>query len=83
MTQTGVVTAVSDTSITAESADGFTQSYVLEPGAAQGQVAVNDTINIRAKKADGQLTATAVFEGEGMGPGGPGAPGGPGGPPPR
>jgi hypothetical protein len=83
MTQTGVVTSVSDTSLTAKSADGFTQTYVLASGATKGQVEVNDTVSIRATKADGQATATFVAEGDG--PGGPGGPPpmGPGGPPPR
>jgi hypothetical protein len=83
VTQTGVVTAVSDTSITAKSGDGFTQTYVLASGAAKGPVAVNDTVGIRATKADAQATATAVFEDGGVGPGGPGGSGGPGGRPPR
>jgi hypothetical protein len=80
LTQNGVVTAVSDTSITAKSTDGFTQTYVLQTGAAKGQVAVNDTVNIQATKAGGQPTATTVVEGSEPGPGGPG---GPGGRPPR
>jgi hypothetical protein len=83
LTQTGVVTSISATSLTAKSADGFTQTYELASGAAKGQVEVDDTVNIRATKADGKTTATFVAEGDGpAGPGGP-PPMGPGGPPPR
>jgi hypothetical protein len=60
VTQSGVVTAISDTSITAKSADEFTQTYVLESGAVKAEVALNDTVTIRATKTNGQATATEV-----------------------
>jgi hypothetical protein len=73
LTQTGVLTAVSDTSITANSADGFTQIYTIAPGsrAANTQLAVNDTVTIRANVTNNAATATTVTEGDDPGPGGP------------
>lgn len=78
LTQTGVLTAVSDTSITAKSADGFTQIYTITPGsrAANTQLALNDTVTIRANVTNNAATATTVTEGDDPGPGGP-APVGP------
>jgi hypothetical protein len=62
LTQTGVVTAVSDGSLTAKSADGFTETYVLTPGApaANAQPALNDTVTVRGTLENGTATATAV-----------------------
>jgi len=73
LTQTGVLTAVSDTSITAKSADGFTQTYTITPGsrAANSQLAVDDTANILATVANGTATATTVTKGDDAGPGDP------------
>lgn len=73
LTQTGVLTAVSGTSITANSADGFTQIYTIAPGssAANTQLAVNDTVTIRANVTNNAATATTVTEGDDPGPGGP------------
>jgi hypothetical protein len=73
LTQTGVLTAVSDTSITAKSADGFTQIYTIAPGsrAANTQLAVNDTVTIRANVTNNAATAATVTEGDDPGPGGP------------
>jgi hypothetical protein len=76
MVQTGKVTAVSDTSITAKSVDGFTQTYTITSGstAANSHVAVNDTVTVHATLADGTATATSVVEGAGPGQGGSGGP---------
>lgn len=64
LTQTGVLTAVSDASITAKSADGYTQTYVLGPGSRppNAHLAVSDTVTIAAKLVDGKPTATTVTE---------------------
>ena len=79
LTQSGVLTAVSDTSVTAKSADGFTQIYTIAPGsrAANTQLAVNDTVTIRANVTNNAATATTVTEGEDPGPGGSAAMGAP------
>jgi hypothetical protein len=79
LTQSGVLTAVSDTAVTAKSADGFTQIYTIAPGsrAANTQLAVNDTVTIRANVTNNAATATTVTEGEDPGPGGPAAMGAP------
>jgi hypothetical protein len=73
MTQTGVLTAVSDTSLTARSADGFTQVYTIAPGSnpASAQLAVNDTVTIRANVTNNAATATRVTEGDDPGANGP------------
>ena len=78
LTQTGVLTAVSDTSLIAKSADGFTQIYIIAPGSnpANTQLAVNDTVTIRANVTNNAATATRVTEGDDPGAGGP-APMGP------
>ncbi|MCW2653754.1 MAG: hypothetical protein JWR32_4730 [Mycobacterium sp.] len=62
LTQTGIVTAVSDGSFTARSADGFTATYVIAPGtpAANSEPAVNDTVTIRGALENGAPTATDV-----------------------
>lgn len=49
--QTGAVTAVSPTSVTVRSADGFSQQYVLDAG-------------LRAPAVDEQVTIRAVREGQ-------------------
>jgi hypothetical protein len=69
--QTGVLTAASDTSITAKSADGFTQTYALGRPAANLQLAVNDMVTVHATLANGIATTTVVAEGGDAGPGGP------------
>lgn len=73
LTQTGVLTSVSDTSITAKSADGFTQTYTVAPGsrAANTQLAVNDTVTVQANVSNNAATATTVTQGDDPGPGGP------------
>jgi len=71
LTQTGVLTAVSDASITAKSADGFTQTYTISADNRRVPLAVNDTVTIHGKLVDGKPTATAVTEGSDGGPGGP------------
>ncbi len=70
LVQTGILTAVSDTSITAKSQDGFTQTYTLAPDSrtAKGALTVDDTVTIRATKANGAVTATTVTEGDDAGP---------------
>lgn len=78
LTQTGVLTAVSDTSITAKSADEFRQIFTIAPGsrAANTQLAVNDTVTVQANVSNNAATATTVTEEDDPGPGGP-APMGP------
>jgi hypothetical protein len=59
MSQTGRVTAISATSVTARSDDGFVQTYVIhEAGGGKSPFAVNDEVTIDATR-DGQ-TATVT-----------------------
>ena len=69
--QTGVLTAASDTSITARSADGFTQTYALGSHAANTALAPNATVTVHATLVDGTATATMVAGSDDPGPGGP------------
>jgi hypothetical protein len=69
--QTGVLTAASDTSMTAKSADGFTQTYALGSHAANTPLAPNATVTVHATLVDGIAIATMVTEGSEPGPGGP------------
>jgi hypothetical protein len=82
LTQTGTVTAISPTSITVRSEDGYSQTYVIPStaGNAGAPFAVDDQVVVRATR-NGQ-TATVTNIGTSM-PGGQFGPGGPGGPPPH
>lgn len=62
VTQTGTVTEVSDTSITARSDDGFTQSYILTTDTRTGHAAMHagDRATIRAVQRGGTNTATVI-----------------------
>jgi hypothetical protein len=80
LTQSGEVTAISPTSITVRSEDGYTQTFVIPStaGNAGAPFAVDDQVVVRATR-DGQ-TATVTNIGNPM-PGGPSGLNGPGGPP--
>jgi hypothetical protein len=62
LTQTGVVTEISDASITARSEDGFTQTYTITTDTRQGrtEVEAGDTATIRGVAANGTNTATVI-----------------------
>lgn len=79
LTQTGTVSAISPTSITVRSEDGYTQTYVIPStaGNAGAPFAVDDQVVVRATR-NGQ-TATVTNIGNPL-PGGPPGPNGPGGP---
>ena len=78
--QTGTVSAISPTSITVRSEDGYTQTYVIPStaGNAGAPFAVDEQVVVRATR-NGQ-TATVTNIGNPL-PGGPPGPNGPGGPP--
>ncbi|MFF0501302.1 hypothetical protein ACFYU5_33245 [Nocardia aobensis] len=63
ITQTGTVTAVSDTSITAKSADNFSQTYTISGSTQHSDVKVGDTVRIQGTEANGTATATAITSG--------------------
>jgi hypothetical protein len=60
LTQTGTITAISATSITANSDDGYSQTYVIPPalGGARPPFAVGDSVTIEATRTD--QTATVI-----------------------
>lgn len=65
LTQTGRITAISDTAVTARSADGFSQTYVIRaatPGgvAATPPFAVGDEVTIRATRT-GQTASVSTI----------------------
>jgi hypothetical protein len=80
LTQTGTVTAISPTSITVRSEDGFSQTYVIPSTAANAgapQFAVDDQVTIQATRNGQTATVTNVGnlqQGAPLGPSGPGAP---------
>lgn len=64
--QQGTVTEVSDTSITARSDDGFTQTYIVNADThtlSPDGLSVGDTAILRANADDGTFTATSLTEG--------------------
>jgi hypothetical protein len=83
LTQTGTVTAISPTSITVLSEDGYSQSYVIPnpTGNAGAPVAVAEPVVVRATRNGETATVTSIGNPQQGGPSGPGGPGGP--PPPH
>jgi hypothetical protein len=79
LNQSGTVIAITPDSVTVRSADAFTQTYELPPGAQKtGQpIVVNDEVSIQGKR-NGQ-TATATSVNTQTGPDGPSGPAGPAG----
>jgi hypothetical protein len=64
MSQTGRVTAISPTSVTARSDDGYTQTYVI-PAASNGAAvappfAVGDEVTIRATRSGQTASVTTI-----------------------
>ncbi|WP_029116030.1 hypothetical protein [Mycobacterium sp. URHB0044] len=64
MTQTGRITAISPTSVTARSDDGYTQTYVI-PAASNGAgvtppFAVNDDVTIRGTRSGQTASVTTI-----------------------
>jgi hypothetical protein len=79
LTQTGTVTAISPTSITLRSEDGYSQTYVIPntAGNAGPPFAVDDHVVLRATRNGQTATVTNIGnaqQDEPLGPGGPGAP---------
>jgi hypothetical protein len=62
LTQTGTVAAISPTSITVRSDDGYTQTYFVPPipGGATPSSAVNESVTIRATRTAGTATVTSI-----------------------
>ena len=79
LTQTGTVTEVSPTSITVRSADAYSQTYVIPPGADDdGSIALHDEVSVQATRSGHTATATVISTLRS-----PGSPGGPPGPAPH
>jgi hypothetical protein len=69
VTQTGKVTAISPTSITVRSEDGFSQTYVIpQPAGGAAPFAVDDQVTVHATRTGQTATVTNI------GVGGPGMP---------
>jgi hypothetical protein len=89
LTQTGTVSAVSSSSITVKSTDGFTKTYVVSGSTsvdngsdAIGDVATGHTVRVVATSANDQATATQIQDtniASTTQQGGPGGQGGPAG----
>ncbi|SBS74421.1 conserved exported hypothetical protein [uncultured Mycobacterium sp.] len=63
LTQTGDVTAASDTSVTVRSQDGFSQTYVVNPDTRKPPqpLQTGEQVSVRATQQGGAATATAVM----------------------
>jgi len=70
--QTGEVTELSATSLTAKSDDGFSKTYTITSAQATG-LATGDTVTVVATESGSTATATSVTDGE-SGPQGQGTP---------
>ncbi|MEV6825384.1 hypothetical protein [Amycolatopsis sp. NPDC051102] len=66
--QTGQVTALSATSLTAKSDDGFSKTYTITSAQATG-LATGDTVTVVATESGSTATATSVTDGESGGQG--------------
>lgn len=69
LTQTGTVTQISSTALTAKSTDGYTRTYTIDSSTAVGDnanissIATGDTVTVLAKLAGTTATAETVSEG--------------------
>jgi hypothetical protein len=83
LTQAGTVTAISPTSITVRSEDGYSQTYIIPntTGNAGAPFAVDDQVVVRATRNGQTATVTNIGNPQQGVPGGP--PGGPAPPPHR
>ncbi|MEU0790007.1 hypothetical protein ABZ342_08050 [Amycolatopsis sp. NPDC005961] len=68
LTQTGEVTALSATSLTAKSEDGFSKTYTITSAQATG-LATGDTVTVVATESGDTATATSVSDGASAGQG--------------
>ncbi|MDQ7806906.1 hypothetical protein Q5425_24470 [Amycolatopsis sp. A133] len=68
--QTGEVTELSATSLTAKSDDGFSKTYTITSDQATG-LATGDTVTVVATESGSTATATSVTDGESGGQGRP------------
>ena len=74
LTQTGTVTAISPTSITVRSEDGFSQTYVIPTTAGNAGAppfAVDDQVVVRATRNGQTSTVTNIGKPQQYGPAGP------------
>jgi hypothetical protein len=79
LTQTGAVTAISPTSITVRSEDGYSQTYVIPNTAGDAGVpfAVNDQVVVHATRTGQTAIITNIGNAQQVGPAGAGGPGRP------
>lgn len=60
--QTGVVTAISDSSVEVKSGDGYTRTYVVDADTVVEGVEKGDTVTVIATAEDGRSVASSVVE---------------------
>ena len=60
LSQTGTITAISATSVSVRSADGYTQTYVIPANAAAPPFGVGDPVTIRATRVGTVATVTTI-----------------------
>jgi hypothetical protein len=59
LSQTGTITAIDATSVSARSADGYTQTYVI-PAATAPPFGVGEQVTIRATRTGAEATVTTI-----------------------
>ena len=67
LTQTGTVTAISSTSVTAQSTDGYSKTYTIDSGTAVSDIATGDTVTVVATVSGDTATVESLTEGTSAG----------------
>jgi len=60
LSQTGTITAIDATSVSARSADGYTQTYVIPAAATAPPFGVGEQVTIRATRTGAEATVTTI-----------------------
>jgi hypothetical protein len=60
LSQTGTITAIDATSVSARSADGYSQTYVIPAAATAPPFSVGDQVTIRATRNGADATVTTI-----------------------
>jgi hypothetical protein len=60
LSQTGTITAIDATSVSARSADGYSQTYVIPAAATAPPFDVGDQVTIRATRHGADATVTTI-----------------------
>ncbi|GHF62124.1 hypothetical protein FHX82_002880 [Amycolatopsis bartoniae] len=67
LTQTGKVTAISSTSVTTQSSDGYSKTYTIGSGTAVSDITTGDTVTVVATVSGNNATVESLTEGTAAG----------------